>query len=277
MKVIKTIAAILIFICSTAQAQDTIEKVKEPVTFKRHEINIGFANIFNRAFPESFFLLYSDYYDFSYMYDYYPYMFQDMDFGLQKFGMGYKFHFRKGALRSYFDIGYNNSDFTDEDKSFSTSSSSSSTYDTKTNGKSAVSSYTARVGYEFHKDVKSTQFFFGLDLFTQGTDYKWEYESRTTYQAGTIRTTKYNNNREYLALGTSPILGVKYSFNDQVSISTETRFNFSSFTEKSNYERDTYEDSSFLPRITNTKGNHKSDGFKIKMSPLGLFSLNVHF
>lgn len=264
------LAAILICSFSYSKAQDTIAAAERP-DFKRHEINIGFANLFNRIFPETFYLMYSDYYndDYYYEYGYYPFPFYDMDYSLQKFGMGYKFHFRESAIRSYFDIGYDNSDFSDE-------SESSSSAKTKTEGSSMVSSYTARLGYELHKNVKSTQFFFGLDAFTQASDYEWQYESKTTYIDGNQRTTSYENKRKYTAFGGSPILGIKYHFNEQVSISTETRFNFTSYNDKSSYNRETTD--LFYPfNSSESEGASKGDGFKIKMSPLGLFSLNVHF
>src|SRR3989304_1187142 len=110
------VAVLILFISATSvfgQA-DSATKESKPARvkpdYKRHEINVGFTNLFKRnSYLED--ILYFEYYGDFYYYDddyYYPFFFEGMGMNSTRYGLGYKFHFKKSAIRSYFDFGVNN-------------------------------------------------------------------------------------------------------------------------------------------------------------------------
>lgn len=170
--------------------------------------------------------------------------------GSNKIGIMYKRSFSKGALR----IG----------SSFSVSNSSSENENHYSlDGKSHY--FAPRLGYEFHKNIKNWQLFYGADL---------QYSNSYSYQNTDFYGSSYYENRESTrksnSFGVRPFMGVKYQINNWFSITTETgllaAYNTSETSEIDRYDINPYEEN-----IT------KTTGFSAALEPLGLVSLNFHF
>lgn len=238
-------------IYSIVQAQDSTN------TFRRHEINIGFNNLFQKsAYPAT--IIYPIYTYDVYGYPYYYYYYDAYKSPL--YGVGYRYHFGKSAIRAGFDFMIKNSDSKYErDYGYY----SPTRYDRE----SKALSYKIRVGYEFHEDFKKTQLFFGLDVFIRSDEIKNKSEYFDTDTL--VRT--YKNTNTYISYGISPMIGIKYHFNDMLSLSIETTFNFYLYESIYNYES-TYTD----PYYNTYKTTEREKGARFDISPLGLISLNIH-
>jgi hypothetical protein len=166
---------------------------------------------------------------------------------IPKIGLGYKFNFNHSALRAKFSYG---------------SGQSTQNYSSNSNSDDySVVSMQISLGYEFQKNMKKLQLFYGLDLFFNYTDLS------TT-------NTNVNNNTTYISkdvslapgYGASPFVGVKYFVLPNLSISTEINFT----TEK--YK--TIDKTSYTGCPETTSYTY---GSSTHIGPLGNIGINIHF
>ncbi|MBN4065843.1 hypothetical protein JYT51_00755 [Candidatus Amoebophilus asiaticus] len=209
-------------------AQDTTITEISNTTQKinRHELSIGVANIFDRIFP--FYYYYPNFDD----YDYYLFV-------IPAYGLNYKFHFKKMALR----IGTNFNYYSDKDVL-----TTSTYYDD-------FLIINSSIGIESKKSFGKGQIFYGLDLIVGYTESRTDRE----YTSSSTHSTSFGK-----SFGGSPLFGFKYQINEMISVSTETRFNVSKYETKFHSWSDFSSTSS------------TSEGLRIGISPIGLLSINVH-
>ena len=163
---------------------------------------------------------------------------------INNLGIGYKYTFKdKGALRVATSFNYS------DDKR---------EYDNRLQNNSSIG-VNPRVGYEFHMNFRKIIVFYGVDIVGSYIESK---ESIEYYDPDLY---KYNSESTitYKGIGVSPILGVQYQINNSISISTETSFDFM-------YKKVIRDDG---------EGNYgyEQTSFMAKLSPLGIFSVNIHF
>lgn len=283
MKTLTLLVLILFVLAISVFGQsDSATKESKPLRvkpdYKRHEINVGFTNLFQRnSFLED--ILYYEYFDWDYYYDddfyYYPFFFEGMGLNATRYGIGYRFHFKKSAVRSYFDFGINTN------KDSRNSNGGSTSYPTKINREYLSKSQllTSRLGYEFIITNNHTDFFFGLDAIFQSSKWNYDYNRVTTYYdqwnipTGDYDTYESETTANYYAYGAGPIVGIGYHLNEMISISTETRIDITSYQQKGSGENSTFYSGGYP---STSKEDFSSRGLRTKVAPLGLFSLNVH-
>ena len=208
---------------------------------KHHEISLNYDDIFAKTDNNPI-----------YFYDQYNNLIYVQSISsIPKVGIGYKYNFSNGAIRSRFMIGSSNNK--SEDRSYP------STYETN------LLNLTIALGYEYHMNIEKTQIFFGSDIYTGYL----KNTTISTYTSGispsaTIKSTRLS---ETLSYGISPLIGVKYFITPALSISTEMRFMID-FREETN--------SSTGTSGSTTLGT-KENGFETRFGPLGQISLNLHF
>ncbi|MFH1321398.1 MAG: hypothetical protein ABII90_12205 [Bacteroidota bacterium] len=122
-------------------------------------------------------------------------------------------------------------------------------------------------------EIKKTLFYYGIDAVAKLSEQKYISEEKMTYTSGMSTDTWYKDENEnsFYGFGAGPVVGVKFILNNSLSISTETRIDFISYQSKGTYKSSSY----YYPVVTEDK--FTSEGMQIIASPLGLFSLNVHF
>ena len=127
----------------SAQVSDS-EPASDENSVKKHEISLGFTNLFNNNNSFWEYMWMSEYYeDYYYYFEIEPF-FGDA-WGITRYGLGYKYHLKKSSVRSYIDFGINSGE--SEDK-YPGSSVMYPTY-TINKYKHNISVISARVGYEF--------------------------------------------------------------------------------------------------------------------------------
>lgn len=214
----------------------------EGIPSSKHELSIVIDDIFAKT----------SYVNYPYLYStsslYYLPAYPTFELNTTKVGLGYKFHFKNSALRSKLSLGVRNN--TTENK-----------IDTnKTENSFLASGIT--LGYEFHKNIRKTQIFYGADLYV---DYnKSSSKSSNVYNSETYINESINTN---MAFGISPLVGVKYFISPSISFSTELKFFIESFKNESIY------------KYTGNTSDNKNDtsGMNTKFGPLGQLSINIHF
>ena len=104
MKIISKLIALIIVICFTTSVYSQSDT--KDYFSKKHEINLGVSNLFakNKTMGNYY---YPYYYDSSIPYPY-PY-YSDNYMEVPAFGVGYRYHFKKNALRANFNIASQNS------------------------------------------------------------------------------------------------------------------------------------------------------------------------
>jgi|SRR3972149_2961107 len=155
------------------------------------------------------------------------------------FGVGYKLKIGNGALRARSDFNYSNS-------------TNKSSNDTSEN---VSKSFFPRIGYEFRLNYKRSVVFYGLDI-CASFNHSEENSSNNNYL--------YSNTTN--GIGLSPFIGFKYFINKNISISTETSFDF--LYTKTNYKNS-------YNGVTSYENNRET--ITARLSPLGIFSINFHF
>ena len=173
-----------------------------------------------------------------------PY-YQNYEVDYSQIGIGYRFHFKKSAIRSRVSFG-----------------SSNRTQDNGVSNKYTYSSLFSDValGYELHLNKGKSQLFYGADL-------NFNIIKNESKTENTIQDITYENGSSKLGYGISPIIGMKYFFTPVISMSTELRFQFE------NYETVTTNKSS-----QNTEENKTSEkGTEFSVGPKGFVSINFHF
>lgn len=154
------------------------------------------------------------------------------------FGIGYKYKIGDGALR--FRLGLN---FSNQENKTQTNTS---TYKTKY--------FTPKIGYEFKLNYKRSVVFYGIDLCASYSANEYKY------------TNNYYTSNTGKGIGLSPFIGFKYFINKNISLSTETSFDFL-----------------YTETIIESGGNgvslskNKEKTMSGHLSPLGIFSINFHF
>ncbi len=232
------------FIFALSLSINAQESKKDNFTNK-HEVSFTIDDIF------------SDRGNVYYSYEYYPYlpygeyqMYNDDN--ITRMGLGYKFHFAKSALRTKFTLGKQNKDNVNEIDSFG-------------NERNLVRSEIF-LGYEFHKNFKNTQFFYGADIFYNyiNTEYV-NYNIDAIYGRDIYSESTYTKE----GYGVSPFIGVKYFINPMISISTEMKLLIEKYSSKS---ESMYDNNGTISESKNT-----ATGSNFRMGPVGNLSINFHF
>lgn len=239
----------------------------------KHEISLGFTNLFkqNSGFLEYMWMYeYDD--DIMYYLEIYPYL-NDI-YGITKYGIGYKYHLGKSAFRSYFDFGTFSRNY--EKKYPGNSMYSPSENELKSKNSYLVVS--CRLGYEFIMKFRKTDLFFGPDLIYRNTNGKYDYNRVTRYydQYYQLTSTYTSTEKEVFKMneyGGGIFLGLRYYISDMISFSTETRIDTYRYMMKGTYETASGQGGV----LQTTKEENKTSGINIKITPLGVISLNIHF
>ena len=225
MKKIKLFIGLSLIVSFSYSQTDSKEEV-----FSKHEISV---------FAENFLVKNQIYYG-----AYGPY-YQNYEVDYSQIGIGYRFHFKKSAIRSRVSFG-----------------SSNRTQDNGVSNKYTYSSLFSDValGYELHLNKGKSQLFYGADLNFSFSHNKGE----TNYSD---RDLQYDNKSLTTGFGISPLIGIKYHFTPTISASTEVRVNVNYFkTENTNSSNQDPEENK-----TSEKGVNS------KIGPKGFLSLNFHF
>lgn len=159
------------------------------------------------------------------------------------FGVGYKIKIKNSALRIRCSFNYI--------KNIQTSSTQSSTYNSI--------GIIPEIGYEFRLNFKRSMVFYGLDLC--GT-YKKNLNNNSS--------STYSYKEEEKGYGISPFIGYKYFINKNISISTETSFDF---LYKNAKRESTYNNNN----SSSSTSINTNQTLYANLSPLGIFSINIHF
>lgn len=252
---------------TTLFAQDTLQSVEKPIKirdYKRHEINVGFLNLFNRLSFMDYVFYYNSYSNNNIEYNQFSSFYRENIF-LSQYGVGYKFHFKQSAIRSIFDIGVKNDKTSYESMGTASQTTNDYSLDYQTIG--------FRLGYEFLMGTR-TQFYFGADLIGQMSNSKYSYKLMRIplTQGGQTTWNEYESKGTYYGYGAGTIMGVKFHINDMISLTTETRFDFIAFNQKSSGSRSDYDGI----RVTNQSQSYYNKGTQTKVNPFGLVSINVH-
>jgi hypothetical protein len=234
-----------LFLCNPAFSQDD-EEVK--YNTKKHEINIGVADIFAKSY-----WWYTDYYVNVYGEIMFPYY--DGNYHRQpNLVIGYKCHFDKGALRLGTNFRYNNNSYEDDDPQ--------GTKLTYGNWGTALN-----VGYEWNSVFGRVNFFYGLDGSVKYTKYEIDSESKNS---SIINTDNYEHNET--CLGISPLLGINFFITPALSIGTEVKLTAEYVSGDSKYQSNTV-----TPYVNDyTEDIQKRTGFRTYFGPLGYLSINIH-
>lgn len=228
-----------IVVVSDSTTADTSKSVKG----SRHELSIGATNLTDRLFP--FF-----YWDYWYYWDEDYFFLSSMNMP-PTYGISYKYHFTKLALRTGLDFNTDRSNIKETASSSSTPSSEKTEY--------RFTRFGARLGLEVKKDAGKTQWFAGGDLFYEHFNSRYEYTN-------TGIEDEYSFNRD--SYGISPLVGVRYYVSKIISLSVESKLNM--FNNIYNIAYDNFD--SFPDFYT-----YKGSGFSMKFSPIGQIGVNVHF
>ncbi|MBL4653058.1 MAG: hypothetical protein JKY53_09400 [Flavobacteriales bacterium] len=286
MRKIASLFVLTLIISASAFAGKDSTKTKKERDFKRHEVLFGINNPFNNSnnnYTNNY--VYWDYY-YGY-YGYYPYgnpygYNSGIDQNSPQFGIGYKYHMEKSSIRFLVNGNKKSDSGTVDYNQFNSGSNgidnSISAYD--------YSTADIRLGYERNVNVNSFQFYFGVDAFYNLSNYTYTNSYDNTYETtdwinnewvDVTYTDLYDNSYEtkYSAFGGSPVIGLKYHFNEFLSISTETRIDVSFYTSTtiSKYSVDygnVLNPNYSYETTTVNKGNN------ISVSPFKLISINAH-
>lgn len=238
---------------NASYAQTETQKITRP----KHEINIGFTDLFNRSETPVVYYYPPYYYkvaDLSYFppYDEIPYNTHT------EYGLGYKFHFGKNALRVSFAFGMDDGDETEHQNNFQSTVESEAS--------STTMAY--RIGYE--RTLLRTEkfdFYVAADFLTLQANNSYE-----TTQTSADYIYKSKNESDYTESGGGLSLGARYFVHKNVSFSTETRVDYVSYTQE-----DSYENSSTGSYTGEYGSTTKGEGNLTKIKPLAVLSVNVHF
>lgn len=247
----KTQKSILIFVLLNLNFLPALfaqEKFDLRETTKHHEISIGVADLFSKQEPVYYYPLYA--YDMAM--PYYPYYYESSS--TPKLALRYKYNFGRLALRAGFDFAYMDRENHYEENELENKYSH------------IYGNY--KLGAEFHTDHKRVQFIFGMDLFYVNSDSKNQYESENTIWVNeeyVTQTTDNENTNTYTEYGVSPLVGIKYFFNENLSLGVETNYFVGYYKNetKNKYNEET--------------SKYWNDGINTRFGPIGILSLNIHF
>ena len=236
---------------------------------KKHEISISGMNIFDNNKEEIY------YYPYPWINWFYPYYSYTINKDNRLYGLAYKYHISKHALRLNFY--FNNS--SDEE--------TCSNYDYPLNPditKYNISRYRIGIGYEINKNFVRTGIFFGFDFFY---DFRKELNRNETFRKAyyyydpldndnyievkvNFKTRITENKTSY---GIAPLIGVKYFLTPYLSFSTEARFIIENY--RSNEEQWDFNDHPSAGNDETYESEHI--GSLSKIATVGTFSVNIHF
>lgn len=205
------------------------------------EFNIGIADIFAKP--------YYIYYD-SYYFSPYPQIIYPKSPSLV---LGMKFHNQKGAFRTSTKLSYQKHHQENPDKP---------DYEFSDIKNFAT---TINAGYEWHSNFRKVTIFYGLDLSYGFERYKSEEENYGDIYENTTDLNKY---------GLSPLVGINYFITPQVSLGTEIKVNFVTFSGKEKYHSQSTDG---LGNVYYSDSETKLTGSEINFGPLGYLSLNIYF
>jgi hypothetical protein len=225
----------------------------------KHEINLGFTNLLHRNEP-TFVPVYPYYYEKAlHTNDIrvpYPDYYQDQ-YTQPQFGLGYKFHINNWAARIQLAFGNSSSESESGEETSSLNSLSNEHM-----------SMLIRPGIEYKFIKKERMHFYGaIDAIIHESDNTSESEqvsSGTTYSSST--------ETNYSSFGAGFSLGLRYFVHPNISLSAETRLDYLSWEADTKWKN---EATGTSPSSYESKQNE--EGSNIIVSPLGLFSINVHF
>ncbi len=163
-------------------------------------------------------------------------------------GLGYKRTFKNSALRIASSISHSKSDDKRDDSSDDISVYKSNSVNIK-----------PRIGYEFHKNFNRIQIFYGFDI--TGKIHKQNYSREESYN----QDYNYSEVSKTYGAGLSPFFGLKIQISKMFSISTETNFDI------------TYEETNTKYVYNDNERSKKTNSTGVKLNPLGIISLNIHF
>ncbi|MBE9511642.1 MAG: hypothetical protein IMY71_12260 [Bacteroidetes bacterium] len=271
----KKISLFILFaiICS----QTLLSQENKEINFfdKKHEISISGMNIFDNDKEKIYYYPFYRIGPSPWINWHYPYYSYIINIDNRLYGLAYKYHISKHALRLNF---YFNNSF---DKETHPNNDYPGTSDiTKYN----ISRYRIGFGYEINKNFVRTGMFIGIDFYY---DFGKEFS-----KSETVRKDRYYNdpedNNNYIEVkvnhkasdtdnknsyGITPLIGVKYFLTPYLSFSTEARFiieNYSS-NEEHWYFNDHPDYGSDQTVISENKGS------LLKIATVGTFSVNIHF
>lgn len=241
------------------------EQKTDVLHLKKHEINIGFTNLFspNRTNYEPYYPFYSalasqglstvpiDYL-------YYPYP-VNPGYDRTQFGIGYKFHFGRNAARLMMSFMASNEE-SDNMPQNGYEFDNSNNYNV----------FTARTGIE-HTFVrlKKLDFYLALDGIYKSSETKNESSS---YYNITGERYASSNSQTYTAFGAGLGLGLRFYVHENLSFSTETHIDYISETYESKNESSSTGMNAYSDSSTN-----KTIGSKTMVNPFAVLSVNVHF
>ncbi len=246
---IKFSFCILFFICLSASAQ------RDTILNRQFEINVGFTNVFQLLSPNYGYE--DDYYYYGYWgwggYGGYGYGYYYGNY-YPTYGIGGKYHYGKHAIRvaiDYIDRTINGN-------------GTSYIYagDSLIKNINSFNRTIIKIGYQFEKSYKRTNFISGVDFFYDGGNST--YDEHNAYNAyysekGTFKITK---------TGISPFLGIEWRFNKMFSMTTETNFKIASYKIESSY-------SGYNPSYPSYTGHFSGKGADKRFIPFGLISFNI--
>jgi hypothetical protein len=239
------LSIVVLFAITTAFAQDEINYFQ-----KKHEINVQVDDIFKDVSDFSYLFYLND--DYEYIY-YYPYFSKG-----PSIGMGYKYHFGKGALRA--KISFNGQSINSDDED-------DNNENLNITSKQTFGGQNFAIGYELHTNLKRMQIFYGLDLTMgrQKINSENKYDYLATYEYYEDYTVTLS--QTVITYGVKPFLGFKYFIIPQFSVSTEYFFSYQLYKNSYKYER------------TNSDVVDKSsaNGYKTEFGPLGQITFGFHF
>ncbi|MBI2967063.1 MAG: hypothetical protein HYY40_04530 [Bacteroidetes bacterium] len=263
MKTIQTI--FLVIFVTGIFAQDTLTgpAANSGSKIRRHEINLGFVDLVNR----------NNYYPWYIYYDVYDYDYSELTilnayYGLNfspfQYGLGYKYHLNRFAIRFYLEAGRNNSNYKN------TSESQNSHNENEFSMKS--SSYGSRAGIEYKVEWKKFHFFTGVNAIGQMISQNWKSKSTTVYYTSN-NSSWYENTSEvnYLNYGGGFFLGLRYYITDYFSLSTEAKTDYIIYNQKG--EGNWTSSNNF--NMT-SKQDYEGKGDRININPIGILSVNIH-
>jgi len=242
---------------------------------KKHEISISGMNIFDNNNEKIYY--YPLYWrgPSPWINWYYPYYRHTINIDNRLYGLAYKYHISKHAIRLNFY--FNNS----SDKETCSNNDYPGTSDiTKYN----MSRYRIGIGYEINKNFVRTGMYFGIDFYydfrkefsKSETAWKDRYyndlEDDNNYIEVKVNN-KTSNTENKTSYGIAPLIGVKYFLTPYLSFSTEARFLIENY--RSNEEQWYFYDHPEYGRDQTDTSEH--NGSLAKIATVGTFSVNIHF
>lgn len=241
----------------------------------KHEISISGMNIFDNDNEEIYYYRFYRVGPGPWINWYYPYYSYSINKDNRLYGLAYKYHISKHALRLNFYF----SNSSDEE--------TCSNYDYPLNPditKYNMSRYRIGFGYEINKNFVRTGIFFGFDFyydfrkeliktetFRKDRYYNDPEDNNNYIEVKVNNTTSNTDNKN--SYGITPLVGVKYFLTPYLSFSTEARFIIENY--RSNEEYWHFNDHPDYGGDQINKSEH--NGSLLKVAPVGTFSVNIHF